>query len=198
MTEAFSMSDDARKLRRKHEPEDKVARLIRATVETIATEGYPRATVQEICRRANVSVGTFYEHFDNKADLLKQHATLDSMLRLSPEELGNLEQLEKKAAEFLFGDAGMLWRGWREAVMAEPSLQPLDQEYAASIRNMIRDSVRETRARSGLSTDDAVVDGVAWSIHALIREAVRRAGRQPEHIERVFARAVWLLVHDAR
>jgi AcrR family transcriptional regulator len=54
------------------EPEPKEARkaeIIRAAIEVFTQTGYHRAKVSDITRRAGISIGTFYLHFQNKRDL---------------------------------------------------------------------------------------------------------------------------------
>jgi AcrR family transcriptional regulator len=43
-------------------------RLVRAAIDTVASDGYAAATVREIVRRAGVSLKAFYEHFESKQD----------------------------------------------------------------------------------------------------------------------------------
>jgi AcrR family transcriptional regulator len=54
-----------------------VEALIEATAQILLSQGYERATTNEIARRAGVSVGTLYQYFDNKealvAELARRH-----------------------------------------------------------------------------------------------------------------------------
>ncbi|PPK68913.1 helix-turn-helix domain-containing protein [Actinokineospora auranticolor] len=47
-----------------------VAKLVDATIAAISEVGYARASVQEICRRAGVSHGGLFRHFDTRLDLV--------------------------------------------------------------------------------------------------------------------------------
>jgi len=49
-------------------------RLMTGLAEAVATTGYPRTTVEEICSRAGVSTATFYELFRDKDDCLAASA----------------------------------------------------------------------------------------------------------------------------
>lgn len=55
---------------------DPAERLMAAATETIAERGYPAATVGDFARRAGASPSTFYEHFEDKADVFA--AVLDA------------------------------------------------------------------------------------------------------------------------
>ncbi|MGW0201407.1 TetR/AcrR family transcriptional regulator [Nonomuraea sp. NPDC003201] len=47
-------------------------RLLHAAGEIIAADGWPALRIDDLVRRAGLSVGTFYLYFDNKADLFVQ------------------------------------------------------------------------------------------------------------------------------
>ncbi|MFX0576493.1 TetR/AcrR family transcriptional regulator [Nocardia nepalensis] len=47
-----------------------VAKLVDATIAAIGEIGYQRATVQEICSRAGLSVGAMFRQFDSRLDLI--------------------------------------------------------------------------------------------------------------------------------
>lgn len=44
--------------------------LIDATVEALVELGYARTTLQEICKRAGVSTGSLFRHFEGRQDLM--------------------------------------------------------------------------------------------------------------------------------
>ena len=46
------------------------AKLLRTAMELIAREGYQSVTIQRICRECGVSVGTFYQYFSAKRDII--------------------------------------------------------------------------------------------------------------------------------
>jgi len=185
-----------RHLRRKHDPLDKSRRIVDATLQTIARVGYTKATVREICLAADVSVGTFYEHFESKSHLLGQAATRARTLRFTPDDLLDVAQTEARLADYLWGPTGALWRSWREALIAEPSLESQEQRLSQATRTALSSAVGAARKCLGRSSTQAELDEIAWAIHALVREAFRRAGGQPERMERTIARTICLLVND--
>lgn len=54
--------------------ESTIAKLTDATIAAVAELGYPRATVQEIVRRAGVSQGALFRHFPNRIALIAHSA----------------------------------------------------------------------------------------------------------------------------
>lgn len=45
-------------------------KLLRTSMELIAKEGYRNVTIQRICKECGVSVGTFYQYFSAKRDII--------------------------------------------------------------------------------------------------------------------------------
>jgi AcrR family transcriptional regulator len=46
--------------------------VYKAAIELMEEKGYRGATIRDICRRANVSVGTFYCYFNTKSDVIRE------------------------------------------------------------------------------------------------------------------------------
>ena len=71
--------------------EDTVARLLEASIETIIDVGYARASAAVITRRAGLSGGALFRHFDTMGDFMA--ATANEVMRRK------LETFSKQAAE---------------------------------------------------------------------------------------------------
>jgi AcrR family transcriptional regulator len=74
-----------------------------------------------------VSIGTFYDHFENKADLLLQVAEQASETLPMPDP-ATLPQLEQSIAALTAAPSAGVSRAWLEAIRIEPGL------FAASER----------------------------------------------------------------
>ena len=46
--------------------------VYKAALELMEEKGYRGATIRDICKRANVSVGTFYSYFNAKSDVIRE------------------------------------------------------------------------------------------------------------------------------
>ena len=46
-------------------------KLVAAAMELFNEKGYEQTTVQDICKRAGLSVGVFYHYFPSKSDVLQ-------------------------------------------------------------------------------------------------------------------------------
>ena len=71
--------------------EETVARLLDASISAIAEMGYARASAAVICKRAGVSVGALFRHFDTMGDFMA--ATAYEVMRRQ------LDEFTKRVAE---------------------------------------------------------------------------------------------------
>jgi AcrR family transcriptional regulator len=185
----------AERQRRQRNPLDKRARLNRAALETFRELGYARAAVGQICRRAGVAVGTFYDNFESKRDLLAQNASADLALYFTADELGDVSAIEPVLRDFLRGDGGALWRAWREAVAIEPTLTARDVDITVEVQRRSLGAIAEARTRAGLPVAPQDLSEIHWAIRALMREALSRSNDAPQDIEALMARMIKLVVH---
>lgn len=108
---------------------EKRARLKAAGLALFGKRGYENTSVDEIARRAKLAVGTFYQHFRSKRQLL---------LALMDELLEKLSRLDFRAAVMTDLPTGIrellsrafshdlrylgAYRAWREAALSDPDL----------------------------------------------------------------------------
>ena len=109
----------------------KRARMITAALALFGSEGYEATSVDQIAVRAGVAVGTFYQHFRSKRQLLL--VLMDELL----EGLSRLELRPERASDIRAGLRSVLknafateltyasaYRAWQEAVLLDSSLVP--------------------------------------------------------------------------
>jgi AcrR family transcriptional regulator len=183
---------------RRRDPKDKAERLVHAALEAMDEFGYTHTTIHEICRRAGVSVGTFYAQFDSKAELLSSAASPDQALAFASDELRDPRRIQATLKEFLGGPRGSFWRAWREAVLSEPSLAPREEELAHEVRARLTEAIRDARKGTGVSDSVEDAAGVAWLIFGLVREALRQGAERPKDVAPLMAHAIWLVVTEAK
>jgi len=115
-------------------------RLLAATVESLAEDGYAGSTLSSIVRRAGVSRGAQVHHYPNKQalildaadDLLRSsYRTLGAVLLSVADEDNRLEMLVKTTWEQLF--ATPLYRAYSELLVASQR----DPVLAEALRSML-------------------------------------------------------------
>jgi AcrR family transcriptional regulator len=109
-----------------------------AALDLFGKKGYERTSIDEIARRAKLAVGSFYQHFRSKRQLLL--SLMDelleklSQLHLRPQAAqdirAGLRQLLSRAFSHDLHYLGA-YRAWQEAVLSDPDLAKKQEEIHA-------------------------------------------------------------------
>ena len=161
----------------------KRARLKAAGLALFGEKGYERTSIEEIARRANLSVGGFYQHFRSKRQLLL--ALMEELLEI----LSQLDLRPKAASDVRSGLRELLsrafsvdlrylgaYRAWQEAVLSDSTLARKQAEIQAWTTTRVMTALQLLQqmpgARSGLDIPvlARVIDSFFWS---LLAQAVR-------------------------
>jgi AcrR family transcriptional regulator len=160
---------------------EKRAQLLAAALTLFAEKGYEGTSVDAVALQAGVAVGSFYQHFRNKRQLLLvlMDQLLEGLERLDLRPKGarsiraGLRSLLRSAFSQDLAYAGA-YRAWREAVLLDPSLA----SHEAQIEHW-------TRAR------------VAGVIQALLQLPGARADVNVPVLARLMDRLFWDLLGQA-
>jgi AcrR family transcriptional regulator len=162
---------------------DKRARLKAAGLTLFCEKGYEGTSVDEIARRANLAVGTFYQHFHSKRQLLL--ALMDDLLEnlarldLRPKDTTNIRAGLRELLSRAFADDFRYlgaYRAWQEAVLSNPDLARKQEEIHAWTTNRVTTVLKLLRQLPGarpnldISGLARVLDQLFWS---LLGEAMR-------------------------
>src|SRR5580658_9211139 len=108
---------------------EKRARLKAAGMALFGEKGYESTSVNEIARRAKLAVGTFYQHFRSKRQLLLalMDELLEKLSRLDfrPRAVSDVRAIVHELLSRAFShDLRYLgaYRAWQEAVLSDPAL----------------------------------------------------------------------------
>jgi AcrR family transcriptional regulator len=156
---------------------EKRAQLKAAGVVLFGAKGYGGASVEEIAERAGLAVGTFYQHFRSKRQLL---------LSLMNELLEKLSQLSLRPADGLDAQAGLnhllshafstdlqylgVYRAWQEAVLFDPGLAGQQSDIhawtTARVESLFRMLGEQPGARPGVDIPSLarVMDSFFWNL----------------------------------
>jgi AcrR family transcriptional regulator len=170
---------------------DKRARLKEAGRVLFGSKGYERACVEEIAERAGLAVGTFYQHFRSKRQLL---------LSLMDELLERLSQLNLRPAADSDARAGLyhllsrafatdleylgVYRAWQEAVLFDPDLAGKQTEIhawtTARVDALFRLLAQRPGARPGVDVASLarVMDSFFWN---LLPQATHMSKQELDH-----------------
>jgi AcrR family transcriptional regulator len=185
-----ALEDQPRRQRRPHE---KLERLIASATKVFGSEGYARARIQAVCLDAGVSIGTFYDHFENKAELMLRVAE-ESIDRLPPLEALTLRQLEDHLTALAAAPTAGVARAWLEAIHVEPELSVANTRMRGTFFARYLRWVGDARARRQVpaTLDD---EATARAVMALLKEAVIGTYEPSGVRVREMARSIWFLLY---
>jgi AcrR family transcriptional regulator len=170
---------------------EKRSELKAAGLALFGEKGYEATSIDEIARRANLAVGTFYQHYRSKRQLLLalMHELLDGLSRLDfqPQAAGDVRgNLRKLLAHAFATDLRYLgaYRAWQEAVLSDSDLvrkQKLIHSWTTSrVINVFR--LLQNHPGSRRSLDIAglarVMDRFFWGLLAQAMRLPRAALNQ--------------------
>jgi AcrR family transcriptional regulator len=100
--------------------DETVARLLDASIETIVEVGYAKASAAEITKRAGVSVGALFRHFDTMGDFMAAtaHEVLRRLLDLGTKRVAEIPA-DRPALDAMLAIMRDLTRNPIDAVMHE-------------------------------------------------------------------------------
>ena len=181
---------------------EKRARLKAAGLALFGEKGYENTSIDEIARRAKLAVGSFYQHFRSKRQLLL--ALMDELLgKLSqldfrPRTVTDVQALVYELLSRAFShDLRYLgaYRAWQEAVLSDPDLARKQGEIHAWTTGRVATWFQLLQAlpgaRAGLDIPPLaqVMDSLFWSL-------LGQAARLPEvELNRWIDAATHLIFH---
>ena len=180
------------RLPRQERSREKRAQLLAATLALFAEKGYEATFVEAIAQRAGVAVGSFYQHFRTKRQLLL--ALMDQLLEglerldLRPQGASTiragLRSLLRSAFSKDLAYAGA-YRAWREAILLDSTLAPHQQRIERWTRARVASVFQALLGLPGARTDVNVpvlarlMDRFFWD---LLGEAPRLSAGELEAI----------------
>jgi AcrR family transcriptional regulator len=167
---------------------EKRARLQAAGLALLGEKGYENTSVDEIARRAKLAVGSFYQHFRSKRqlllalmdELLEKLSQLDFRPKASADVRGVIHELLSRAFSHDLRYLGA-YRAWQEAVLSDPDLARKQQEIhawtSARVTAVFQRLQQLPGARPGADIPGLarVMDSFFWS---LLAQAVRMPARE--------------------
>jgi len=167
---------------------EKRARLKTAGLALFGENGYENTSVDQIARRAKLAVGTFYQHFRSKRQLL---------LALTDELLEKLSQLNfqpqpQAATDLRAGIRELLarafahdlrylgaYRAWQEAALSDPSLVKNQREIHKWTTGRVMRVFQFLHSLPG-ARQQVDIPGLARAMDTLFWSLLAQAGQLPK------------------
>jgi len=162
---------------------EKRSRLKTAALSEFGAKGFEKAGVERIAKRTSLAVGSFYQHFRSKRQLLL--ALMDDLL----EKLSNLNFHPEPAHDVRTGLRQLLsrafsydlcylgaYRAWQEAVLSDPSLahkhKQIHEWTTSRVATLFQHLQQLPNARSGVD-----LLGMAKTMDTLLWSLLAQAGQ---------------------
>ncbi|WP_059021788.1 TetR/AcrR family transcriptional regulator [Mycobacterium sp. M26] len=164
-------------------------RILEATMRCIAQVGYSRATIREIAREAQMTSGSLYHYFPNKAELVK--ATFDEVATIAVPRLAqaadrNASTLDKLMA--VLDESVRVMRDYPLAVAFDRAIRaesPAELHLAensdtrfVALRGLIRD-ILEQGANDKVLGAGVDIDSAANAVYMIFRGLNEYAASTP-------------------
>ena len=168
-------------------------RILDATMRCVADVGYSRATIREIARAAQMTSGSLYHYFPNKAELVR--ATFDEVATIAVPRLAqaaerNVSTIDKLMA--VLDESVRVMRDYPLAVAFDRAIRaesPRDLQLAENsdvrfmaLHSLIRD-ILEQGARENALAPGVDVDSAAGAIFLVFRGLNEYAAGTPPAAE---------------
>ena len=150
------------------------AQILAAAYEVLAEQGYGRTTVADVATAAGVSLGTVYQYFRDKGEIM---ATL---VRLRVEELLDADGaawepargrlgLRRVLAGFVvrYAESAAMQAVWEEVTHVDPELAALRRELSRRFTGAVERSLRDAAA-AGTVRDDLDPAAMATALSAMV------------------------------
>jgi AcrR family transcriptional regulator len=193
----------ARPPRRKRSREERArenrSALINAAAEIVGESGFEAATITEITRRAGISLGAFYHHFDSREHLFDQllpevGAQLISALSQETHEAETPLQGEERAirAYFKYLSSGSpIMRIFKESEVYAPATY---EAYMQDVLSRYSRTLRQRKAGGEFNSfDDRELEAIAVMLTAARVEFFKHyasQGQDTDWIEAAFVKIV--------
>ena len=164
-------------------------RILEATMRCVADVGYARATIREIAREAQMTSGSLYHYFPNKAELVR--ATFDEVAKIAVPRLvfaveQNSSALDKLMA--VLDESMRLMRDYPLAVAFDRAIRaespqrlnlPADSDKMfVAFRNLIQEIVEQAYREKALGPD-LDIDTAVSAVFIIFRGLNDYAGMAP-------------------
>lgn len=138
--------------------------ILAAATATFAENGYANTTMAHVAAAAGVGLGTVYQYFRDRADLIRALVRGRVTNRLNEAELGwraadGLAGVERMLGRFVaaYAETASFAGVWEEVVHLEPELadlrRHLGRQFTAAVTTELRRAAKQGLVRDGLDAE---------------------------------------------
>ncbi|MGA8220979.1 MAG: TetR/AcrR family transcriptional regulator [Candidatus Acidiferrales bacterium] len=162
---------------------EKRARLKAAALALFGEKGYEKTSINEIAGRAKLSIGTFYQHYRSKPqlllalmdELLEKLSQLNFQQQRAGDARANLRELLSRAFSRDLRYLGA-YRAWQEAALSDPELVERQDEIHKWTTSRVT-AVFQFLARLPGARPNVDIPGLARAMDTFFWSLLAKAGR---------------------
>lgn len=150
------------------------AAILNAASETFAEHGYASTTMAHVAAAAGVGLGTVYQYFRDRADLIRALVRGRVSDRLNEAELGwkaddGIAGVERMLSRFVgaYAETATFAAVWEEVVHVEPELADLRRYLGRQFTDAVTKELRRA-GKKGLIRDGLDADLTARALTAMV------------------------------
>jgi AcrR family transcriptional regulator len=173
----FSGLTDQTTGRARRRPEEKRARLLAAARTAFGQTGYG-ASVHEICQAAGVGIGTFYNQFPDKSDLMRLLMDEEHQFRVRAFDALAADDLAAEITRVLAGSDKGLLRAMIEACGIDPRLRDFGRGLRKETRERLAAALARARKARDIRRPALDANTAAWATLLMGDAATDHAGSE--------------------
>lgn len=149
------------------------AALLDAATELFGEQGYQETTVGQIAERAGVALGTFYQYFRDRQDIMRTIVTTSvaGVLRVDArwDPARGRNGLRRVVGAFVrfYANTAAFQAVWEEVMHLEPEMADLRREHTRLFTEAVSAALTDGM-RTGLIRADVDADGAARALTAMV------------------------------
>lgn len=127
--------------------------LLEAIIQLAKEKGYNNITIRDICRKADISIGSFYHHYHSKEELAKEaYYQIDRLITENFIERGkdksskeNLYNLLEICIKYVAEDIGMIIKEYYKLMLDETAISAFNPElfYYKTLNQLLIDCSKD-------------------------------------------------------
>ncbi len=177
--------------------------LLQSALALFAERGYEETNIEDIARHAGAAVGSFYQHFTSKRQILLvlMDRLLQEVFTLTPgDEQANLQNIQDTIAYLVRRGLQVDWayagayRAWREASIQDGELRNLNRQIEQWTASQLEFMLRALLQMPG-TRQDVDVTILAWELNLLFFRLAEVPLEDPAVIDALVSSITHLIYH---
>lgn len=127
--------------------------LLASIIQLVKEKGYEKITIRDICKKADISIGAFYHHYDSKEELAKEaYYHIDKLIiedfreiYINKSSKENLYAFLEICIKYVSEDVGMIIKEYYKLMINETDISAFNPEllYYKTLKQILIDCSKD-------------------------------------------------------